>query len=448
MIVRKIFEKLWSAIRQEYVDILVGPRHSGKSTLFCTLMAKLRSEKMVHDNRIFYFDFDDILVRIEFEPVLDAFKKKLEMKLGESLEQLHAPIYLFFDEIQTCPEMLPILRALFQTNPSKIKTFAASSISFKSIQRDNAEFAACSRIIELPPLSLNELICHYMNPLQGNSTITSIINRELDADIFRELQTLVQEKREAILRLFELVVLFGGMPEVMLQDDVDQKWAATQQSLRDYFEKDIHPLSQIADLKKYNQILKILSIHNGELFNILNICDDYGLNRNTVRKYISTMEETFVLDFVNPYLEDDVKKVVMRTPKLFFRNNGWVHYWAGYRQFEALQNSNRLQPSLEGVLYHNLICHAKLTGEPVDIRFLKDYQNHSLDFLICRDNELIPVGICYDLNTQKNKIRNFRYFLKYCPQISQGVLFGNFDTIAIKEMRGSTLFLLPLWMIW
>lgn len=448
MIERRLFNKLWLAVDRDYVNIVIGPRHSGKSSLLRALMDRLRSQQNVPANRMFYFDFDDILMRIQFRPNFNAFKNEIEMKLGESLEQLNVPIYLFFDEIQTNPTAFSVLATLFQMNPSKIKLFATSSISLEGNAAYQTNLASNTRILDLLPLSLNELINHNVTSVGDDSVFTAILKGQLDLAYFEQLEALVAEKKEIILRLFKAYVLFGSMPDIIIQENDASRWEMIQTNIRDYFEKDVHYLSQIADLTKYHQILKILSIHNGKLFNILNICDDYGLNRNTVRKYIGTMQETFVLNFVNPYLEDDIKKVVMRTPKLYFQDNGWVHYWTACHQFETLQNTERLQTSLEAVLYQNLMCHAKLSDEQIDIRFIKDYQNHALDFLIYQQGRILPVGICYSQDDQKTKIRNFRYFLKYCSQISQGILFGNFNSITIKEMRGSTLFLLPLWMLW
>ncbi|MBN1352641.1 ATP-binding protein [candidate division KSB1 bacterium] len=448
MIERGLFKHIRTSIEETALTILTGPRHAGKSSLLRQLMHRLASEAGVRADRILYFDFDDVLGRIEMDAESRSLRKAIEQKTGQPIESLDAPIYLFFDEIQAMPRFLPVLSDLLKLNRSRIKMVVASSVSIPKKELAQTGLKDDIRVLYLPFLSSTELINERVLPLGDESALAAILRGKLSTSYFNDLQALVKNSRSEIERIFSEQLVFGGMPAVFDEDDPSRRWQLLQHSLRDYFEKEFHSMAQIADLRKYNQILKILSAHNGEIYNILNICDDFGLNRNTVRKYVGMMQETYVLDFVPPHLEDDVKKVVMRTPKLFFQNNGWVNYWGNYRDLETLRQTSHLQSALDAVLFQNLNYHVRLTSESIQIRFLKDYQNHSLDFLIWRESSLIPVGICHDAEAQKIKIHNFRYFLKYCSQISQGVLFGKFDTIDVKEIRGSTLFLLPLWLLW
>ena len=143
------------------------------------------------------------------------------------------------------------------------------------------------------------------------------------------------------------------------------------------------------------------------------------------------MDDTFLIDFVHPHLKTKVAKPIMRTPKIYFQNTGLVNYFNGNTQRDEIENSAQYKSNLDAMLYVNLKSTLEEYSHSLEIKFLRDYQEHQLDFLIPTPKALIPIGITQSTRDQKVKVKTFRYYLRYCQEISDGAIFGDFDKIEL-----------------
>ncbi|MCI0514140.1 DUF4143 domain-containing protein [candidate division KSB1 bacterium] len=443
-----IFDLLKTTVSQERIQVLIGARNVGKKALIDRWISYLQQDLNVPIVRIFHYEFDDVLVQLEFPETLSELQNQIEKTVGEPIGELAQPIYLIFEQIQNLMTLFENMSQLHQLNPQKIKMILTSSINLTTESGFQKHLAGQSQIHRLDPITLRELIGTSIAPLDGESVLATIVQGNFDLEYFLYLQWLVEPYAGAINEALRDYLLFGGLPAIYQHTASSVRWEVTRDFLRRYFERDLRLIYQITDLKKFKQILYTLSLHNGQILNLLNLTDDYGFNRNTMRKYTGIMRDTLLLDFVNPYLKDVINKPVMRTPKLYFLNTGLVNLLNNHLNFTALETRPQIKSTLETVLYLNLRTILDELSYPIEIAFLRDYQEHELDFLISTPKGLIPIGISYFADDCKFKIKTFRYYLRYCQKISNGVIFGNFDRVEQLEMRGSKLFQLPLWMLW
>ncbi|MGP8329714.1 MAG: ATP-binding protein [Methanosarcinaceae archaeon] len=445
---RHILANIQRGLTGDKIPVICGPRYFGKHDAIKELRRFLENEKKVPANRIQVFDLDNILVQLAINEDVEQFKSNLEKSIGEQLEKLTSPVYLFFEQLQNSIALVKHIAEIKQLNPAQIKIVVSASINLESNQDFINTLLPLSKIHYLYPLSLNELISNNIAPLNDESVLQTIFRGEYNLEYFKYIQWIVEPYKKAIMDFLPEYAIFGGLPTVYTQNSTEARWQEVQQYMRHYFEKDLRIVYQIADLKKFNNIIKILSLNNGKILNLLNLCDYYHFNRNTIRKYSKIMRETFLLDFVKPFLKNKVKKAIMRTPKLYFINPGLANYLTGHTTFHDSKPTEYMKSSLDSMLYVNLRTTKEEVAGSYDISFLRDYQEHELDFLLVSPEKITPVGVTFSEEDRKVKIKTFRYYLRYCDQISDGIIFGRFDKIELLEMRGSRLFLLPLWMLW
>jgi predicted AAA+ superfamily ATPase len=445
---RKINQQLQKRLLQDQIQLISGQRCVGKNIVINNLLDHLKNEKQIPENRIFSYNFDDILVQLEFNATFESLKSRFEKRVNEPLETLSEPIYLIFEQIQNSAELFEIIAALKQVNPSKIKMVLTSSVNLENNESFKKLLAEQTDLHWLHPIALNELIRYNFAPLNDESVLHTIFSNNIELEYFEQLQWIVEPYKDTIREFIKDYLLFGSLPATYTTDDPATRWEILRSYLRVYFERDLRIGFQIADLNKFNSVAQIFSMNNGNILNLLNLCEYYNLNRNTIRKYSGIMDETFLIDFVYPYLKNKVAKPIMRTPKIYFQNTGLVNYFNGTTRRETLENSAQYKSNMDAMLYVNLKSTLEEYAHSLQIQFLRDYQEHQLDFLIPTPKALIPIGITHTASDQKVKIKTFRYYLRYCQQISDGVIFGDFDKIELLEMRGSRLFLLPLWMLW
>lgn len=448
IISRKINQTLQERLSQAKIQLISGQRCVGKNIVVQHLVDYLKKEQRIPANRIFRYNFDDILTQLEFSESFETLTQRFEKTVNEPLPMLSQPIYLIFEQIQNSVELFEIIAALKQVNPVKIKIILTSSVNLENNEFFKKHLAEQTEMHWLHPIALNELIRHNFAPLNDESVLHTIFTNNFDLEYFRQLQWIVEPYKEAIREFTKDFILFGSLPATYTTDEPEARWEILRNYLRVYFERDLRIGFQISDLSKFNSVAQIFSLNNGNILNLLNLCEYYNLNRNTIRKYSGIMDETFLIDFVYPYLKNKVAKPIMRTPKIYFQNTGLVNYFNGNLRRETLESSAQYKSNLDAMLYVNLKSTLEEYAHSLEIQFLRDYQEHQLDFLIPTPKALIPIGITHTASDQKVKIKTFRYYLRYCQQISDGVIFGDFDDIELLEMRGSRLFLLPLWMLW
>lgn len=445
---RHIQKKLISAISTNKIQLIMGPRYVGKHDLLNRVIQHLREEQKVPSERIFHFSLDDILVQLEFIEDFSHFVNDIENRIGQPITGLSEPVYFFFDQIQNYLSLAELIVSLYTTNPDKIKIIISSSVNLENDKTYQKTLAQHTNVLHLYPLSLYELIRNDIAPINGESVLSTIFKGKFDLEYFEYIQWIVEPYKDAVLNFFQEYLLYGGLPAIFRHDDAQTRWIELKNSLRQYLQRDIRTVYQISDLKKFDSILKILSTNNGDILNLLNLCDFYQINRNTIRKYSGILHDTFTLEYVPPFLKEKVQKPIMRTPKVYFLNTGLLNYLNKIDSFEKLIQAPEFSRLLESALFVNLKNTMHQLDSKFDIFFMKDYQEHEIDFLVSTPENLIPIGITWESEQKKVKIKTFKYYLRYCKRISDGVVFGKFDKIELLEMRGSRLFLLPLWMLW
>lgn len=439
-----MFDTIFTGFSNQKIQIITGQRCVIKDRVIDHVKQKLDVDPGV----IFHYNLDDILTRLEFEVDPGEFIARFEKSSGQKLQHLPHPVYFFFEQIQSAKQLFPLIANLKKINPKQVHILLTSSINLTDDPEYMQYLAPSSDIHLVYPPTLRELVTQQKISLGDHSIVRLISKGKFDLDYFNEVFQFAKPFQETILSILKNYLLFSGVHLLNKNRDNPPDWDLIRSNLRDYFEQILVSVYQISDLKKFDQILRIFALNNGNILNLLKMCDHYGINRNTMRKYSGILSDTFLIDYIPPYLKEDVNKPIMRTPKVYFYNNGLVNYLNGITTYQALEKSSYFQSNLDGMLLSNLRAVIAQSGQDREITFLRDYQNHELDFLISTEKGLVPVGISMDEDSRKTKIKTFRYYLRYCQQIYHGAIFSTHPKVECIEMKGSKLYLLPIWMLW
>ncbi len=439
-----MFDNVFVGFSKGKIQVVTGQRCVVKDRFVNLLISKHNIKAEI----IYHYHLDDILTRLNFEEDFLDFKARFEKSLGQKLELLSHPVYFIFDQIQSAKQLFPLIANLKKINRKQIHILLTSSINLANDKDYLQHLASESDIYLVYPPTLGELVEQEGISLGDHSVLKLILKGEFDINYFHQVFQFAKPHQEKIFDVLKNYLLYSGIHLLKEKHGSTPDWELIRSNLRDYFEHVLVSIYQINDLKKFDQILKIFALNNGNILNLLKMCDQYSINRNTMRKYSGILSDTFLIDFVPPYLKQEVNKPIMRSPKVYFYNNGLVNFLNGINTYRALENSIYFQSNLDGMLLSNLRAVITQLRQEKEITFLRDYQNHELDFLISTDKGLVPVGICLDDNIRKSKIKTFRYYLRYCKQIYNGAIFSTYKRVECIEMKNSKLYLLPIWMLW
>jgi predicted AAA+ superfamily ATPase len=164
-------------------------------------------------------------------------------------------------------------------------------------------------------------------------------------------------------------LLFGGYPKIVLTDGEEVKKAYLQQLYETYIQKDIKDIGKIADVEKFNNVLKILAEQAGNLINISELSSVIGINMPTLNEWLFLLENTFVIKLVRPFSKN-IRGELIKMPKIYFIDNGLRNCCE--KKFEI--NGNGFENSFFAYINNGY--------KAEDIRFYRTKDKQEIDFVL------------------------------------------------------------------
>lgn len=315
-----LIERITDEFRVSKVVALLGPRQSGKTTLaraFC------QETELSHDAGLNYFDLEDPahLARLD-QPKL-------------ALEHLQGLIVI--DEIQLRPELFPILRVLVDRRESPVRFLILGSASRDLIQQGSETLAGRIGFVEVAPFGLLENC----------------------------------EERRLWLR--------GGFPLAYLAESESDSYRWRGNYVKTFLERDIPALGLQIPASQLRRFWMMLAHLHGQTFNASEIGKSLGVADTTARRYLDILTGTFMIRRLAPWHEN-LKKRQVKTPKVYFRDSGILHYLLGLQDAAALAVHPRMGASWEGFALEHII---RVSGaEEENIYFWGVHNQGELDLLL------------------------------------------------------------------
>jgi predicted AAA+ superfamily ATPase len=250
----------------------------------------------------------------------------LDLQSREDLNKISEP-YLFFeankqaticlDEIQMVPDLFSILRSVIDNDRANGKFILLGSASRDLVQHTSETLAGRIGLLNLTPFTFQEL----------QSTEGFTLNR---------------------------FWLRGGFPDSYLASTDEHSKIWRENYLRTYVERDIPQLGFQIPALQLLRFLQMCSHNHGQLLNASKLGASLGWTHPTVRKYVDILEQTFILRALLPY-EANVKKRLVKSPKIYVRDTGLLHRLLQLDDYNSLAGHPVFGSSWEGLIIENII---------------------------------------------------------------------------------------------
>lgn len=275
---------------------ILGPRQCGKSTLIKEL-AKSWSQSIYLD-----LQNDNDLNKLS-EPYL--------------FFQLNKDRIICLDEIQLVPKLFSILRSVIDKDRRSGQFILLGSASRDLIQQTSESLAGRIGMIYLTPFTINEL----------------------------------NETEDFSLHKFWLR---GGYPNSYLakSDTYSKIWR--ENFIKTFIERDIPQLGFSIPALQLKRFLVMCAHQQGQLLNASKLGESLGLTHPTIKRYIDLLEQTFILRTLLPF-EANVKKRLVKSPKVFVRDSGLLHQLLSVEDYNDLLGNPVFGASWEGMVIENCI---------------------------------------------------------------------------------------------
>lgn len=297
---------------------IIGPRQVGKTTLAREIAGGRAAKR---------FDLQ--------RPADAAQLDQAEFLLPGLADQL-----VIIDEIQLMPELFGRLRPMIDDDRRPGRFLLLGSASPELIRGASESLAGRVTYAELTPLSLGEL------------------------------PTPTEEWRKHLI--------VGGFPEPYLSLPPKRVAAWYRAFITTYLTRDLSELGRAVNQGEFNRLLRMLAHDHGSLLNASALSRSLTVTNDTIRRYIDLLERSLLLRRLPPYLPN-MRKRLVKSPRLYLRDSGMRHYLLGVQDFDTLLGHSGLGASWEGYVIEEI---GRVIGAEANLSFFRTADGAELDLII------------------------------------------------------------------
>jgi len=131
------------------------------------------------------------------------------------------------------------------------------------------------------------------------------------------------------------------------------------------------------------RFLTMLANFHGGRWNAGNFSKSLGITVPTVNRYLEFLEAAFIINRLQPFYLN-LKKRLVKSPKIYIRDSGILHYLAGIINFQDLHGNVLIGNSWEG----HVVEQVKQTvpGE-FDLYYYRTHNGSESDLVVVHGNE-------------------------------------------------------------
>lgn len=340
---RKNTKKLLDAAINRPAILLTGIRQAGKSSLLQRLFPEAE-----------YVTLDKVLMANEAienpTKFLSRFKKQV-----------------IIDEIQYAPSLFRELKIrIDEERATKGKWILTGSQQFPLMKGISESLAGRVRIINLHTLSANEL----------------------------NQAGLIKNHRELLCK--------GGFPEVWAENlDADEFY---NDYIQTYLERDLKQILNVSNLSDFRRFLMLLATRVGQIINYTELSKGIGISNNTIKSWVNSLETSGIIHLLPPFYNNLGKRLI-KSPKLFFCDNGLVASLLNIHSLTSLDNSPLMGSIWENFVFTEFIKSGFLPGK--NLFYYRDQNGVEIDFILETDG-LITLVEAKNTERPRAEKLNFR----------------------------------------
>lgn len=345
------------------IKVITGMRRCGKSYLLFTIFKNYLLKQGVNEDHIIEVNLENRLNKSLRDP--DALLQYIDSRLSSA-----GQYYVMLDEVQMVCEFEDVLNSFLSI--SNVDVFVTGS-NAKFLSKDViTEFRGRGDEINIRPLTFREV---------------ADFRGEYSSDLVREY------------------MLYGGLPQVVLESDVNKKVNYLEQQMEHTYLRDIKERYDVRQDSDLSELVNIMASCVGCLTNPPKIADTFksvkqsNISVDTIRLYLEYMEDAFVLERAIRY---DIKgrKYIDSPFKYYFEDLGLRNARLGFRQIEQTH-------LMENMIYNEL----RAMGMKVDVgQVFTEVRNDNgsrqrktleIDFVCNRGYERVYIQSAYAMETKE-----------------------------------------------
>ena len=329
MIDRDLTDKLKAAAESFPAVTVTGPRQSGKSTLCRAVFPKHAYANL---------EMPDVRSFALADP--RAFLAQY-------------PDGAILDEIQRCPELPSYLQGLIDQDPIPGRWVLTGSQNLILLESVSQSLAGRTAVLHLLPLARGEV---------------------------RRFKSYPGDLDEALLA--------GGYPRIFDQKLSPADWLGSY--VGTYLERDVRTITRVGDLVTFQRFVELCAGRTAQLLNLSALASDAGISQPTAKAWLSVLETSFIV-FRLPPLHANIRKRLVKMPKLHFYDTGLACWLLGIRNAGQLRRHPLRGAIFETWMVSEILKHRTNRGERGGLFFYRDQHGTEVDLVVESGDQRILV---------------------------------------------------------
>ena len=183
----------------------------------------------------------------------------------------------------------------------------------------------------------------------------------------------------------ERLWLCGGYPDGgVLQPEKFPQWQDDYLSL--LIQRDLPAWGLPAKPQVTRRLARMLAAVHGQTWNASQVGQSMGLNYQTVNSYLDYLEGAFLIRRLPPY-HGNIRKRLVKSPKIYWRDSGLLHALMGVDKRETLLLQPWVGASWEGFVIEQILGALNGAGKHSESSFLRTSDQYELDLVLERAAE-------------------------------------------------------------
>jgi len=382
---RNLEQQLKQLLSKQQSALIFGPRQTGKTTLVKKVLA----------------DYPDV---INYPLQIPEIRHEMETDASRIIRQIEAhpgkPV-VFIDEAQKVPELFDSVQYLLD---EKKANFIITGSSARKLKRKGTNLLPGRvKAFRLDPLLWNEL---------------GWIEKQASGILK------IQNINTAHNYSFEQSLVFGSLPGIVnLPDDKERKDILTAYT-HIYLEEEIRAEALSRKIGAFGRFLELAAQESGTNPNLTKLSLESGVSVPTIKEFYSILEDTLVVEKVEPYLKN-ARKRILTSPRYYFFDIGVRNALARVPLTASLINIEKGK-LFEHAVILEIIRRIRALNLDYKVYYWRTGGGAEVDCIIDTGATVIPVEIKAGTRVSLSDVRGLLSFLdSYKKQVKHAYVITN-----------------------
>jgi len=198
----------------------------------------------------------------------------------------------------------------------------------------------------------------------------------------------------------------GAYPRIYDRDIPAHQWLADY--IITYIQRDVRQVINVGDLQAFSGFLKLCAGRSAQEINLSSLGNDAGISHNTARAWLSILETSYII-YRLPAWHTNIRKQVVKAPKLHFFDSGLVCNLLGVREPAQLRHHPLRGSIFESWVVSELYKNQVHRGEQPSMFHYRESRGPEIDLLVDKGDCLHAIEMKSGATASPDFFKHFQY---------------------------------------